>query len=104
MRRHTTGGLASDERQALRRAKFRTTYGCPALPESYLGQAGVMPPRDRLAERAAWRARNAGPVLGIGSPFRVYACWRLLGRLPTLPGDCKHGYPKRHCPHCEVTR
>lgn len=92
------GGLSSDERATIRRAKFRPTYGCPAFGPSYLGQKNTEPPIDPLARRAAWRARNSGAVLGSGSPFRAPSCWRLLGRLPTLHSDCGHGYPRRECP------
>lgn len=100
MSKKNHGGLASDERATLRQLKYRPTYGCPAMGPSYLGQSGVEPPRDLLAERAAWRARNrSGAVLGLGSPFRAATTWRLLRRFPNLYTDCSHGYPRRECPH-----
>jgi len=43
-------------------------------------------PRDRLAERAEHKARFPHiAIMSLASRFRAPACFRLLGRFPTLP-------------------
>jgi hypothetical protein len=62
--------MASDERRSYREGR--------RLPLVVL--------RDRLAERAYWRAGHPYlPTLAIESCFRAPVEWRLLGRLPRLP-------------------
>jgi hypothetical protein len=69
--------LASDERDGYRAAR--------ALPLLGSGATVRTMPRDRLAERAAWRQRHPGlAVLAIASQYRAPVEWRLLRRLPRL--------------------
>ncbi len=71
-------GMASDERHTYRSTRCLPTRDCPA----YVGNET----RDKLAERAAWRARNPGcPTLSLGSPYRAPTEWRLMRRMPRLP-------------------
>jgi hypothetical protein len=70
--------MASDERDGYRACRGLPMLGSGATPRTVR--------RDRLAERAAWRARRPElAVLGIASPHRAPTEWRLLGRFPRLP-------------------
>jgi hypothetical protein len=73
--------LASDERDS-----YRAARGLPLLGS---GATARTVARDRIAERAAWRARNPSlPVLATGSRWRAPACfhrYRTTGKGSPFP-------------------
>lgn len=77
--------MSLDERDAYRRER-----GMPGSPRQRRGSAPMRWWWDPLERRRldTERARQRDPgwaTLGLGSRYRAPACWRLLGRAPTLP-------------------